>query len=399
MGISLRSQTKEKWPHNPLIYADVPDIAMVRVGDTYYMSSTTMHMSPGLPIMKSTDLVNWQLVSYAYDTLTDNEKLRLENGENAYGAGSWASSIRYHNEVFYVTTFSSTSGKTHVYTATDVENGPWKASEFSPMLHDHTLFFDDDGRVYMLYGGGDIRLVELKEDLSGIKPGSVEQVIVENAGAVAAERLMLHAEGSQLVKHNGQYYLFNITWPENDMRTVIVHRSDQITGPYEGRVALKDRGIAQGSIIDTPEGDWYAYLFRDYGALGRIPYLVPMVWEDGWPVLGVDGKVPDHLDLPANRRDWSGIVTSDEFKRTKSDDSLPLAWQWNHNPDDRFWSLNQRKGYLRLTTGRVDTEVLQARNMLTQRAMGPKSSASAKLDVSQMKNGDCAGLIALQKKY
>lgn len=397
--VTLYAQSKEATTHNPIIYADVPDAAIVRVGDVYYMSSTTMHMSPGVPIMKSNDLVNWKLVSYAYDTLIDNEMMRLENGNNTYGRGSWASSIRYHEGVFYVTTFSATAGKTHVYTTTDIENGPWKAQEFSPMLHDHSLFFDDDGRVYMVYGGGDVRLVELNNDLSGVKPGGVDKVIVEDAGKVAAERLMLHAEGSQLMKHNGQYYLFNITWPQNDMRTVIIHRSDNIAGPYEGRVALKDRGIAQGCIIDTPEGDWYAYLFRDYGALGRIPYLVPMKWEDGWPVLGVDGTVPDNLDLPANRRDWSGIVTSDEFKRKKGDNSLPLAWQWNHLPDNRFWSLDQRKGYLRLTTGRVDTDVLQSRNMLTQRTMGPTSSATTKLDVSQMKDGDYAGLIALQKKY
>lgn len=397
--IHLKAQSKGESTHNPIIFADVPDAAIVRVGDTYYMSSTTMHMCPGVPIMKSTDLVNWKLVNYAYDTLVDNEMMRLENGHNTYGRGSWASSIRYHEGVFYVTTFSATAGKTHVYTTKDIEKGPWKATAFSPMLHDHSLFFDDDGRVYMVYGGGDIRLVELNSDLSGVKPGGVDKVIIKNAGGVASEKLMLHAEGSQLIKHNGQYYLFNITWPQGGMRTAIVHRASQIDGPYEGRVALQDHGIAQGCIIDTPEGDWYAYMFRDYGALGRIPYLIPMVWEDGWPVLGVDGKVPDNLDLPANKRDWSGIVTSDEFSRKKGDNSLPLAWQWNHLPDHRFWSLSQRKGYLRLTTGRVDADVLQVRNILTQRTMGPTSSASVLLDVSQMKDGDRTGLIALQKKY
>src|SRR5512140_1991669 len=100
---------------NPILWADVPDIAVIRVGDTYYMSSTTMHMSPGLPIMKSKDLVNWQLISYAYDTLGDNDALTLQNGKNAYGAGSWASSLRYHDGTYYVSTFSSTTGKTHVY--------------------------------------------------------------------------------------------------------------------------------------------------------------------------------------------------------------------------------------------------------------------------------------------
>ncbi len=127
--------------HNPVIYADVPDMAMIRVGDTYYMSSTTMHMSPGVPIMKSKDLVNWQLVSYCYDTLVSNDEMNLENGKSAYGRGSWASSIRYHNSTYYVTTFASTSGKTHIYATKNIEIGPWKAVSFRPSLHDHSLFF------------------------------------------------------------------------------------------------------------------------------------------------------------------------------------------------------------------------------------------------------------------
>ena len=138
--------------HNPVIYADVPDMAMIRVGDTYYMSSTTMHMSPGVPIMKSKDLVNWQLINYCYDTLVSNDEMNLENGKSTYGRGSWASSIRYHKGTYYVTTFASTSGKTHIYTTKDIEKGPWKAASFRPSLHDHSLFFDDDGKVYMLYG-------------------------------------------------------------------------------------------------------------------------------------------------------------------------------------------------------------------------------------------------------
>src|SRR5919202_2995882 len=101
--------------HNPIIFADVPDMSMVRVGDTYYMSSTTMHMSPGVPIMQSKDLVNWQLINYAYDTLANIDALNLDNGKSTYGRGSWASSIRYHNGIYYVTTFAQTTGKTYVY--------------------------------------------------------------------------------------------------------------------------------------------------------------------------------------------------------------------------------------------------------------------------------------------
>ncbi|MHA6247126.1 glycoside hydrolase family 43 protein [Pontibacter sp. CAU 1760] len=383
---------------NPILHADVPDMAMIRVRDTYYMSSTTMHMSPGLPIMKSKDLVNWELVNYAYDVLGDVDALNLVNGKDAYGRGSWASSLRYHDNTYYVTTFAQTTGKTYIYSTKDIENGPWKVRSFEPSLHDHTLFFDDDGRAYMIWGGGQLRLVELKEDLSGIKPGT-ESVLIENATAPAGHDIMLPAEGAQLFKVNGKYYLFNIAWPKGGMRTVIVHRADRLTGPYEGRVALQDKGVAQGGLIDTPNGDWYAYLFRDYGAVGRTPYLVPVKWETGWPVIGVDGKVPDELSLPASKGLMPGIVASDEFTRKKGEPAFPLVWQWNHNPVNELWSVNERKGHLRLKTGRVDKGFLQARNTLTQRTIGPESAGSTVIDVSNMKEGDFAGLALLQKRY
>ncbi|MBO9657841.1 MAG: glycoside hydrolase, partial [Chitinophagaceae bacterium] len=181
---------------------------------------------------------------------------------------------------------------------------------------------------------------------------------------------------------------------------VIVHRADKITGPYEGKVVLQDKGVAQGGLISTPKGDWYAYLFRDFGAVGRIPYWVPVTWKEGWPVLGNEGKVPDTLTgLPASRGLIPGIVASDEFTRKKNDAALTLAWQWNHNPDNEHWSLKQRPGYLRITAGRVDTSFLLVRNMLTQRTFGPYSSAVTSVDVTGMKEGDVAGLTLFQQKY
>jgi beta-xylosidase len=387
---------------NPIIWADVPDVAVIRVGDTYYMSSTTMHMSPGLPIMKSRDLVNWQLVSYAYDTLGDNDALTLQGGKNAYGQGSWASSLRFHNGTFYVSTFSATTGKTHIYQTKDIEKGPWTATSFSPSLHDHSLFFDDDGRVYMIHGAGNLRLTELNADLSGIKPGGVDQIIVPNATAVGGPNAGLPAEGSQMQKIGGKYYLSNITWPRGGMRTQLIFRADTLTGPYEGRIALQDQGVAQGGLIDTPQGEWFALLFQDHGAVGRTPFVVPVKWENGWPVMGIEGKVPSSLNLPTGmmgRGGQKGIVASDEFNRTPGQPALPLAWQWNHNPDNRFWTLLQRPGFLRLTTGRVDANFLSARNSLTQRTFGPESSGHVSVDVSQMKDGDFAGLGVLQRRY
>jgi len=384
---------------NPVIFADVPDMSMIRVGDTYYMSSTTMHMSPGVPIMKSKDLVNWEIVNYAYDILDDVDELNLINGKSTYGRGSWASCIRYHNGTYYVSTFAQTTGKTYIYSTKDIEKGPWEVKSFSPSLHDHTLFFDDDGRVYMIYGVRRLKLVELNPDLTGIKPGTAEQVIIGNASAPAGDNISLGAEGSQLFKIDGKYYLFNITWPMGGMRTVVIHRAGSITGPWEGKLALQDLGVAQGGLVDTPDGRWFAYLFRDYGSVGRIPYLVPVKWENGWPILGVDGKVPDKLDLPESKGLIPGIVASDNFRRRRGEPPLPLVWQWNHNPDNNLWSVTRRKGHLRLTTGRIDTSFVSARNTLTQRTFGPACEGSTLIDVRNMKEGDFAGLALLQRKF
>ena len=396
-GYFMNLSAQENKAQNPIIFSDVPDMSMLRVGDTYYMSSTTMHMSPGVPIMKSKDLVNWELVNYAYDTLDDDDALSLTNGKSTYGRGSWASSIRYNKGTYYVTTFAQTTEKTYIFTTKDIEKGPWVKHSFSPSLHDHSLFFDEDGRIYLIYGNGKLHLVELKEDLSGIK-SETDRVLIENASAPSGNG-GLGAEGSQLFKVNGKYYLFNITWPGGGMRTVNIHRADKITGPYEGRVGFQDLGVAQGGLIDTPEGKWYAYLFRDFGSVGRIPYLVPVKWEDGWPVLGVNGKVPDTLDLPVSKGLIPGIVASDEFTRKPGANTLPLVWQWNHNPDNKNWSVTQRKGYLRLTTSRIDSTLLMARNTLTQRTIGPVCTGSTSIDVSHMKDGDFAGLCLLQQNF
>ena len=241
-------------------------------------------------------------------------------------------------------------------------------------------------------------MAELKKDLSGLVDGSVH-TLIENATAPSGENVGLPAEGSQLFKHNGFYYLFNISWPRGGMRTVIVHRSKKLTGPYEGRVVLQDQGLAQGGMIDTPNGKWFAYLFQDCGAVGRTPWLVPVEWIDGWPVLGKNGKALVELDLPVNRGVIPGIVDSDEFTRTNENQTLPLVWQWNHNPDDSLWSLSDREGYLRLYAGSGENGFHQAQNILTQRTFGPVCSAVVAIDVNQLQEGDFTGLSLFQKVY
>jgi beta-xylosidase len=182
------------------------------------------------------------------------------------------------------------------------------------------------------------------------------------------------------------------------MRTQRVHRSKSLFGPWEGRVFLQDRGIAQGGIIDTPEGKWFTYLFGDRGAVGRIPYLAPVEWKDGWPVV-VGDKVPDSLPIANKGRGFSSLVASDDFERQSGEKPFGLAWQWNHNPVDSLWTLQERPGFLRLRTDRADANLERARNTLTQRTFGPESVAETHLDFGSMRVGDFAGLCLLQRRY
>jgi xylan 1,4-beta-xylosidase len=391
------AEVKQQFAHNPLIWADVPDPALLRVGDTYYMSSTTMHMNPGLPIMKSRDLVNWEMASYAYPTLSNDDKSSLNNGKEAYGEGTWASSLRYHNGRYYVSSFSNTTKKTYIFSTDKIESGNWQRVEIDALLHDSSLFFDD-GRVFMIYGNDDIHIIELTSDATAIKKDGVNRILIPKASRIAGDKFWVPSEGSQMLKVNGKYYLNLISWPANKMRTQLIYRSDTLLGTYEGRVALTDKGIAQGGLIDTPDGKWYAFLFRDRGAVGRIPYLVPVHWQDGWPIYGVNGKVPDELPIQVSHQGFNNIIESDEFDYA-TNQSLKMAWQWNHNPVAEGWSLTDRKGFLRLTNLRLDKSFVETQNTLTQRTFGPVSTAYVLLDTSNMKAGDYAGLGALQSQY
>ena len=413
---------------NPFIWADVPDLDVIRVGDAYYMTSTTMYFNPGCPIMKSKDLVNWEIVNYAYDILDDSDRMTLKNGQHAYAQGSWASCIRYHNGKYYVTLCANNTGKTYIFQTEDIENGSWRRYTLDAIYHDMSMLFDDDGRVYLVYGGGAIKVIELTADATAVKLGGLDKVIIEHADISGTDSL---AEGSHIYKLNGRYYIMIIGWPRTGTgrRIEVCFRADKIDGPYESKLLLDDdmgfqnAGVAQGGFVDTPEGAWYAPLFQDHGAVGRIPVLVPMKWEDGWPVLGINGKVPVTLPLPVKGCERKTLVISDDFENRdivrdysavndagyKSNSekgenepngsNLALEWQWNHNPDNRYWSLTDRPGWLRLTTGSISRSLVEARNTLTQRTFGPKCSGSVLIDVSSMRDGDCAGLGALHDKY
>lgn len=378
---------------NPIIWADVPDPSIIRVGNNYYMSSTTMHMNPGVPIMKSTNLINWEIVNYVYPTLGSGNAENLNGGQNEYGKGSWASSLRYKNGTYYLLFMSYTSNNTFVFQTTNIESGTWTRYALGAAYHDGSLLFDDDGRVYLVYGAGDIRVVELNADARSVKSGGLNKVLIANAGSIAGSG-GLAAEGAHIHKVNGRYYIFLISWPTGSVRTQLVYRSDSIGGTYTGRVLLRNSGtgVAQGGIVDTPSGQWYSLLFRDSGAVGRIPYLISTTWStDGWPVL--DSVTNTGIAATVG----SKIVACDGFDSGTAPGKM---WQWNHNPESANWSYNSaRAGFFRLTNGSVRANIHAAKNTLSQRTFGPESSAIVAMETGGMKDGDYAGLSAFQYYY
>jgi beta-xylosidase len=378
---------------NPMLWADVPDPDIIRVGDTFYLVSTTMHLMPGAPIMKSKDLKNWETVGYIFDKLTDSPKYDLSPTEGTvYGRGQWATSLKYHKGKFYALLAPNEAGSmgdTYIFTA-DKAEGPWKQVSRMRHFHDCSLFFDDDDRVYVVYGTGE--MMELKKDLSDVIEGTHRHIFKREADETGL------LEGSRMIKHNGKYYLLMIShvYAPGRHRREVCYRADNIQGPYEKRTILQSEfgGFsyeAQGTIVDTQDGDWYGIIFQDRAGVGRVLTVMPCRWIDGWPMLGdEEGKVPARVRPLKSGEPAKSIVCADDF----SSEKLGLHWQWNHNPVDKAWSLTERPGYLRLKTARVVPNLYLAPNTLTQRMEGPKCTGSVALDLSRMKDGDIAGLAA-----
>ena len=385
---------------NPMIWSDVPDPSVIRVGTTFYMVSTSMHMMPGCPIMKSGNLMNWEIVNYVFDTLEDNDAHNLLDGIGIYGSGSWAACLRYHNGVYYVCFSCNDMNQFYVYKTVDIENGPWVRSVIPGLHHDPSLLFDGD-RVFVIYGNGDIQITELTQDATAIKKDGVRQLLFETQ----REGIMLRAEGCHAYKMRGYYYLFFIEWPSDGLqrRRQIVYRSRALLGPYERKILLEDdmgyrnNGIAQGGIVEAATGEEYAVLFQDHDAVGRVPCVLPVTWQEDWPVIGVEGLAPQAFVTSLPPTQAKPLVISDEFEY--SDNRLALNWQWNHNPDNSLWSVTARFGYLRLATGALAHSVEYARNTLTQRTEGPACSVTTAMELAHMKSGDHAGLVALQHHF
>ncbi len=414
---------------NPLFYDEFSDPDILRVGDDYYLAGTTMHTVPGLVILHSKDLVNWENISYCFDRFDfPDDAFSLKNHKEIYGQGIWAPCIRYANGQFYV--YSNINGKgLQCYTSKDIR-GPWKHHNMQGRIYDLSVLFDDDGKIYAIHGYGEVKCTELKPDMSGPIEGT-ERTIIPEGSAVG--------EGHHMYKINGMYYLISTDYYPNG-RT-LCSRSKSIWGPYETVTITADEtfgyhqapltqvprdeqyrighngtkfgipqvdkdatactNIHQGGIVEDQSGQWWALLMMDFHSIGRTVTLAPITWKDGWPMLGLEGN------LGRAPRTWfkPAIPTNPSITSKTSSTSIPTApydrsddfngkqlgriWQWNHNPDDKMWSL--KNGRLRLQAQPAE-QLMWARNTLTQRVIGPKSIATVELYVGGMKEGDVAGL-------
>lgn len=406
---------------NPILNGDFPDVDIIRVEDTYYLMATTMYIFPGATIMKSKDLVNWEYCCNPLEKIDDNDAYNLLNGKEHYAQGQWATSLTYHNGQFYVYFISSgrggvDGGRNVLLTAPSAE-GPWKMQYMNDWYYDSGWMFDDgpdgDGSLYVAscnWASGTIYMNKL--DPKTLKKLSSATVINGRDGT----------EGARMY-HIGKFYYIYLT-TGGYWRGQTIYRSEKPMGPYEempnlngyGNAqsgnAFSGAGVHQGGLVQTQTGEWWTIMFKDAGAIGRVPYLEPVVWQDGWPIIGNKG-VEVSKNSKAYRKPNVGATHPRTYLPTNDGfNSLTLGkqWGWNHNHVDTKWSLLERPGHLRLHTVNVTNNLRFARNSLTQRIIGLNAEGTSstknvnsygtiKMDVSGMVEGDVAGLAVYQDPY
>jgi beta-xylosidase len=378
---------------NPVIPADFPDPDVIRVDDAYYMVTTTMFVFPGVTVLKSHDLVNWEYCSNAVPRFDFSPCYDLD-ACNRYSHGQWATSIKYHDGKFYLLFITLDEGG-FLCSAADPE-GPWDIRKLPKGFYDPGLFFDDDGKIYVAHGYGKISVTELDENFA---PAGKDSLVYTGD-------IRRGLEGSHVYKINGYYYLYCTYGGVDGIQVAL--RSKSIYGPYEQKVVIRDTtrgvtfGIHQGALIQTQTGEWWTMLFVDSGPFGRFPSLQPVTWIDDWPMAGVDEKGVITYKKPdvGKAHAVKELPATDEF----TEQTLGMQWGWNHNPDSTNWSLTQKKGYLRLTTGKVVSNLTEARNTLTQRPFARYDQniptvGVTRMEIGHMKDGDIAGLAVFQDPY
>ncbi|RIW44393.1 glycoside hydrolase, partial [Micromonospora endophytica] len=373
---------------NPVVWQDFADVEVIRVGEVYYMTASTMHYSPGAPILRSYDLVNWEFAGHSVPRLEFGTKYDLPAGQQAYVDGIWASTLAYRqsNQTYYWAGCIDFA-QTHIYTASAVD-GTWSRHTTIPnCYYDAGMLIDDNDTMYVAYGNGTISVAQLSADgRSQVRSQQVYQT-PSSIGTL---------EGARFYKRNGAYYIW-LTRPANGQ--YVLKSTNGPFGPYEQRQVLLNMqgpisggGVPhQGGLVQLPNGAWYYMAFTDAFPGGRMPTLAPITWTaDGWPqVQTVNGAWGVNYPNPLPLRPVKPLTGVDTFPGT----TLGPQYEWNHNPDNSRWSVNNG---LRLQTATVTNDLYRARNTITHRIQGPSSTGTIELDYSTMRDGDRAGLAMLR---
>jgi beta-xylosidase len=377
---------------NPVMNSDYSDPDVIRVNEKYYMVCSDFHFI-GMPVLESSDMVNWKIIARVYDHIDFPEYATNDR----YAGGSWAPAIRFHDNKFWI--YFCTPDEGLFMSSSEKAEGPWEPLfqvKAIARWEDPCPFWDEDGKAYLghsLRGAGPIIIHKMSPDGKQLLDDGVTVYTGPNA------------EGTKIYKVNGWYYIFipeggfTVGW-----QTAL--RSGNIYGPYEKKVVFEKgtstlNGPHQGALVDTPDGQWWFYHFESAGAMGRVVDLQPVRWQDGWPLAGVD---IDRNGIGEPVYVWKKPDIKGDFKITapQSDDdfnspSLGLQWQWNHNPVNALWSLTQKPGYLTLKAGKADNFV-KAHNTLTQKVMGTTGDAVTEMDLTGFADGQKAGLCSMGGK-
>ena len=388
---------------NPILNADYSDPDVIRVGNKYYMVASDFHYI-GIQVLESADMVNWKVVSQVYERFD----LPGWNGNNHYGGGSWAPSIRWHDGRFWVF-FCTPEEGLFMSNATDAR-GPWSPLHCVKSVknwEDPCPFWDDDGQAYLghsVHGAGPIIVHRMAADGKQL----LDEGRTVYTGPVA--------EGTKWLKRDGYYYLMI---PEGGVESgwQTALRSRNIYGPYERRVVLEQgstpvNGPHQGALVDTPGGEWWFFHFQSTDPAGRVVHLQPAGWADGWPTIGIDydgngigEPVATHAKpavaeatTPALPQSSDSFDGTGLYWRGQQRSRLMPQWQWCHNPVDSLWSLDEQPGRLSLRALRADS-LRFCRNMLTQKAMGYAGDATTAVELTDSADGTFAGLLCIGKQF
>ncbi|WP_312511887.1 family 43 glycosylhydrolase [Massilia sp.] len=383
---------------NPILHADYSDPDAIRVGDRYYMVSSSFANAPGLPLLTSTDMVNWELVGHALPQLVPGAAFATPQ----HGKGVWAPSLRHHDGRFWIF-YPDPDHGVYVTTAIDF-SGPWSAPHLllpGKGIIDPAPLWDDDGRAWLIHAWAKSR-AGFNNVLTLRRMAPDGRSLLDREGSVVIDGNRLPGyrtlEGPKLYKRNGWYYVFAPAGGvEHGWQSVF--RSRRIEGPYEDRIVMEQgatdiNGPHQGAWVTTPQGgDWFFH-FQDRRAYGRVVQLQPLRWIDDWPLIGepsgkpgVGQPVREHAKPVGGEFARRAPAVGDEFDGAV----LGPQWQWAANPQPGWHALDARAGHLRLFA-QPALPVRALPSVLTQKFPAPAFGVTARVELRAQRDGDQVGL-------